>query len=50
MSLRSVRSVFVPVVVRWRAASPYTLDVAVAAIVLFAVSLQWMFPDEGTTR
>lgn len=47
MSLRSVRSVFVPVVARWRAASPYALDVAVAAIVLFAVSLQWMFPDEG---
>ncbi|MEZ3178662.1 sensor histidine kinase [Streptomyces pimonensis] len=43
----SLRSAFAPVVVRWRAANPYALDTALAALVLFAVSLQWMFPDEG---
>ncbi|MFJ3982119.1 sensor histidine kinase [Streptomyces fungicidicus] len=43
----SFRSAFAPVVVRWRTANPYALDTALAALVLFAVSLQWMFPDEG---
>ncbi|MFI8090150.1 sensor histidine kinase [Streptomyces sp. NPDC086080] len=43
----SFRSVLTPVVTRWRTANPYALDTALAALVLFAVSLQWMFPDEG---
>ncbi|MEU3201204.1 MULTISPECIES: sensor histidine kinase [unclassified Streptomyces] len=43
----SLRSALTPVVTRWRTANPYTLDTALAALVLFAVSLQWMFPDEG---
>lgn len=46
----SLRSAFAPVVVRWRTASPYALDTALAALVLFAVSLQWVFPDEGDDR
>ncbi|MFI8488057.1 sensor histidine kinase [Streptomyces rubrogriseus] len=36
-----------PVLARLRTASPYAVDAAVAALVLFAVSLQWLFPDEG---
>ncbi|MFH8288713.1 sensor histidine kinase [Streptomyces sp. NPDC018059] len=32
---------------RLRAAHPYVVDVALAALVLFAVSLQFLFPDEG---
>ncbi|MFD6909963.1 sensor histidine kinase [Streptomyces sp. DSM 116494] len=43
----SLRSALTPVVTRWRTANPYALDTALAALVLFAVSLQWMFPDEG---
>ncbi|MGW4024974.1 sensor histidine kinase [Streptomyces sp. NPDC005009] len=46
----SLRSALAPVVVRWRTASPYALDTALAALVLFAVSLQWVFPDEGDDR
>ncbi|MFC8423886.1 sensor histidine kinase [Streptomyces sp. NPDC057236] len=46
----SLRSAFAPVVVRWRTASPYALDTALATLVLFAVSLQWVFPDEGDDR
>jgi signal transduction histidine kinase len=33
--------------VRLRTANPYVVDAALAALVLFAVSLQWLFPDEG---
>ncbi|WP_447037646.1 sensor histidine kinase [Streptomyces sp. DSM 118878] len=33
--------------VRLRAAHPYVVDSALAAAVLFAVSLQFLFPDEG---
>ncbi|MFH8705720.1 sensor histidine kinase [Streptomyces rubrogriseus] len=36
-----------PVLARLHTASPYAVDAAVAALVLFAVSLQWLFPDEG---
>ncbi|MFV8186227.1 sensor histidine kinase [Streptomyces sp. AF1B] len=32
---------------RLRTANPYAVDAALAALVLFAVSLQWLFPDEG---
>ncbi|MGB8944633.1 MAG: sensor histidine kinase [Streptomyces sp.] len=32
---------------RLRAAHPYVVDTALAAAVLFAVSLQFLFPDEG---
>lgn len=35
---------------RVRAANPYVVDTALAALVLFAVSLQWLFPDEGDDR
>ncbi|WP_333748808.1 sensor histidine kinase [Streptomyces sp. IBSBF 2394] len=35
------------VLVRLRTTSPYAVDAAVAGLVLFAVSLQWLFPDEG---
>lgn len=42
-----LRSALTPVVARWRTANPYALDSALAALVLFAVSLQWIFPDEG---
>ncbi|MBT3154301.1 sensor histidine kinase [Streptomyces sp. CHD11] len=43
----SLRSALTPIVTRWRTANPYALDTVLAALVLFAVSLQWMFPDEG---
>ncbi|MFI2506652.1 sensor histidine kinase [Streptomyces sp. NPDC018972] len=46
----SLRSAFAPVVVHWRTANPYVLDTALSALVLFAVSLQWLFPDEGDDR
>ncbi|MFC8866994.1 sensor histidine kinase [Streptomyces sp. NPDC057148] len=36
-----------PVVARLRTTHPYAVDAAVALLVLFAVSLQWLFPDEG---
>lgn len=32
---------------RLRTANPYAVDTVLAALVLFAVSLQWIFPDEG---
>jgi len=35
---------------RLRTANPYAVDAALAALVLFAVSLQWLFPDEGDDR
>ncbi|MEU1873333.1 signal transduction histidine kinase [Streptomyces ambofaciens] len=52
MSARSPLSsplapVLAPALARLRTASPYAVDAAVAALVLFAVSLQWLFPDEG---
>lgn len=47
----SARSWFSPafstVVARLRTTNPYVVDSALAALVLFAASLQWMFPDEG---
>ncbi|MDL2080947.1 sensor histidine kinase [Streptomyces sp. GXMU-J15] len=39
-----------PAVTRLRTANPYVVDAALAALVLFAASLQWMFPDEGDDR
>ncbi|GGN86965.1 two-component sensor histidine kinase [Streptomyces albiflavescens] len=51
------RAVFSPTAVRWRSVfsrlrttHPYVLDTALAALVLFAASLQWIFPDEGDDR
>ncbi|MFC8517022.1 sensor histidine kinase [Streptomyces sp. NPDC057257] len=41
---------FTRVVARLRTANPYVVDTALAAFVLFAVSLQWIFPDEGDDR
>ncbi|MFJ8189172.1 sensor histidine kinase [Streptomyces sp. NPDC096094] len=43
----SARSPLASVVARLRTTNPYAVDAAVAALVLFAVSLQWLFPDEG---
>ncbi|MFJ4200519.1 sensor histidine kinase [Streptomyces sviceus] len=45
--MSAVRSWYAPVVTRLRTANPYVVDGALAALVLFAASLQWMFPDEG---
>ncbi|MGA5521243.1 sensor histidine kinase [Streptomyces pseudogriseolus] len=45
--MKTPRSPLPPALTRWRPATPYVLDTALAALVLFAVSLQWMFPDEG---
>ncbi|MFI9759506.1 sensor histidine kinase [Streptomyces sp. NPDC051963] len=39
-----------PAVARLRTANPYVVDGALAALVLFAASLQWIFPDEGEDR
>ncbi|MFD9439658.1 sensor histidine kinase [Streptomyces sp. NPDC060006] len=39
-----------PALTRVRSANPYVVDAALAALVLFAASLQWMFPDEGDDR
>ncbi|MEU6028429.1 sensor histidine kinase [Streptomyces tauricus] len=39
-----------PAVARLRTANPYVVDTALAVLVLFAASLQWMFPDEGDDR
>ncbi|MGA5500261.1 sensor histidine kinase [Streptomyces umbrinus] len=51
MSVRlSARSWISPAVARLRAANPYVVDAALAALVLFAASLQWMFPDDGDDR
>ncbi len=51
------QSWFAPAVSRWRSVRsrlrtthPYVVDTALAALVLFAASLQWMFPDEGDDR
>ncbi|MFC5212942.1 sensor histidine kinase [Streptomyces coerulescens] len=46
----SARSWISPVAERLRTANPYAVDSAFAALVLFAVSLQWIFPDEGGDR
>ncbi|MFB7086067.1 sensor histidine kinase [Streptomyces sp. NPDC056296] len=43
----TARSPLASVVARLRTTNPYAVDAAVAALVLFAVSLQWLFPDEG---
>ncbi|AQS66522.1 sensor histidine kinase [Streptomyces pactum] len=43
----SARSPLTSAVARLRTTNPYAVDTAVAALVLFAVSLQWLFPDEG---
>ncbi|MEU0945745.1 sensor histidine kinase [Streptomyces canus] len=45
--MSAVRSWYTPVVTRVRTTNPYVVDSALAALVLFAASLQWMFPDEG---
>lgn len=39
-----------PAAARLRSANPYVVDAALAALVLFAASLQWLFPDEGDDR
>ncbi|WAZ25272.1 sensor histidine kinase [Streptomyces cinnabarinus] len=41
---------FTPAVARLRTANPYVVDAALAALVLFAASLQWIFPDEGDDK
>ncbi|QQM39652.1 sensor histidine kinase [Streptomyces liliifuscus] len=46
----SAQSWITPAVARLRAANPYVVDTALAALVLFAASLQWMFPDDGDDR
>lgn len=43
----SAQSWFTPVAARLRTTNPYVVDAALAVLVLFAVSLQWIFPDEG---
>lgn len=47
--MSAARSWYAPVVIRLRTTNPYVVDSALAVLVLFAASLQWMFPDEGTT-
>ncbi|WP_406487307.1 sensor histidine kinase [Streptomyces phaeochromogenes] len=46
----SAQSWITPAVARLRSANPYVVDAALAALVLFAASLQWMFPDDGDDR
>jgi signal transduction histidine kinase len=46
----SAQSWFTPVAARLRTANPYAVDAALATLVLFAASLQWIFPDEGDDR
>ena len=46
----SPQSWFTQAAARLRTANPYAVDAALAALVLFAVSLQWLFPDEGNDR
>ncbi|GAA2485907.1 sensor histidine kinase [Streptomyces longisporus] len=46
----SPQSWFTQAAARLRTANPYAVDAALAALVLFAVSLQWLFPDEGGDR
>ncbi|MET7700700.1 sensor histidine kinase [Streptomyces sp. NPDC005485] len=41
---------FTPALERLRTANPYAVDTALATLVLFAASLQWIFPDEGDDR
>ncbi|MDH3038005.1 MULTISPECIES: sensor histidine kinase [unclassified Streptomyces] len=43
----TLRSTFAEATTRWRPTNPYVLDAALAALTLFAVSLQWIFPDGG---
>ncbi|MFE7171003.1 sensor histidine kinase [Streptomyces sp. NPDC057616] len=43
----SPQSWFARAAARLRTANPHVVDTALAALVLFAVSLQWIFPDEG---
>ncbi|MEU5892976.1 sensor histidine kinase [Streptomyces sp. NPDC047461] len=43
----SAQSWFTCAAARLRAANRYAVDTALAALVLFAASLQWIFPDEG---
>ncbi|MFJ4682213.1 sensor histidine kinase [Streptomyces sp. NPDC091377] len=40
------RSWITPAVTRLRATNPYVMDVAFAAVVLFATTVQWIFPGE----
>lgn len=47
MTARSPFAPLAPAVARLRTTNPYAVDAAVAVLVLFAVSLQWLFPDEG---
>ncbi|WP_053847815.1 sensor histidine kinase [Streptomyces sp. NRRL B-24085] len=46
----AARSWYAPVVTRLRTTNPYVVDSALALLVLFAASLQWLFPDEGDDR
>ncbi|MDH6485950.1 sensor histidine kinase [Streptomyces sp. SAI-127] len=48
--MSAARSWYAPVVTRLRTTNPYAVDSALAVLVLFAASLQWMFPDEGDDR
>ncbi|MEV7072155.1 sensor histidine kinase [Streptomyces sp. NPDC093990] len=46
----AARSWYASVVTRLRTTNPYVVDSALALLVLFAASLQWLFPDEGDDR
>ena len=46
----AARSLYDLVATRLRTTNPYVVDGALAVLVLFAASLQWMFPDEGDDR
>ncbi|MER5225694.1 sensor histidine kinase [Streptomyces flaveus] len=46
----SAESWITPVVARVRTANPYAVDTALAALVLFAASLQWLFPGDADHR
>ncbi|MFH8799060.1 sensor histidine kinase [Streptomyces sp. NPDC017936] len=48
--LRPVGPLLTSAVARLRTANPYAVDTALAALVLFAASLQWIFPEEGGDR
>ncbi|WP_330263333.1 sensor histidine kinase [Streptomyces griseorubiginosus] len=48
--MSAARSLYDLVVTRLRTTNPYVVDGALAVLVLFAASLQWMFPDEGDDR
>ncbi|MFK4104593.1 sensor histidine kinase [Streptomyces sp. NPDC019531] len=45
--MSTARSWYALVVTRLRTTNHYVVDSALAVLVLFAASLQWMFPDEG---